>query len=175
MDRVKRRRKRPRRRIGIPKGMLQHITLDILRRGARSGVELMDEIEFYTDWRPSPGSVYPLLSKLEEQGLIEYVESDDPSLKRYALTKSGVQLLEEHRKFKPNLRSRYHSIQKIYWKLFEGMDEPLFETYLSFLKTIEKIHPLIKDNPEMSLRIREVLLEVSTKVEKVYNLLEKEK
>jgi len=155
--------------------MLRHITLNILKKEPISGTELMDEIEYYTDWRPSPGSVYPLLSKLEEQGLIELVESDDPTLKRYILTKSGIQLLEEYRKFEPNIRSRYHSIQKIYWKLFEGMDETLFETYSRFLKAIEEIHLLIKDNPEASSMIQKLLIEASKKLEKIFKELEKQK
>ncbi len=135
----------------------------------------MDEIEYYTDWRPSPGSVYPLLSKLEKQGLIELVESDDPTLKRYALTKSGLQLIEAYRKFEPNIRSRYHSIQKIYWKLFEGMNEDLFETFSRLLKAIEEIHLLIKDNTEASSMIQKLLLEASKKVEKIFEELEKQK
>jgi DNA-binding PadR family transcriptional regulator len=155
--------------------MLRHITLNILTKEPISGTELMDEIEYYTDWRPSPGSVYPLLSKLAEQGLIELVESDDPTLKRYILTKLGIQLLEEYRKFEPNIRSRYHSIQKIYWKLFEGMDDHLFETYSRFLKAIEEIHLLIKDNPEASSMIQKLLIEASKKVEKIFEELEKQK
>jgi len=133
----------------------------------------MDEIEYYTDWRPSPGSVYPLLSKLEKAGLIELVELDEPSLKRYSLTKAGIKVIEERRKMEPNLRSHFHSIQKIHWKLFEGMHENLFENYSRLLKAIEKIHPLIKNNPEASSRIQELLLETAKKVENISRQLEK--
>jgi DNA-binding PadR family transcriptional regulator len=174
MDRIGSRRRRTR-RIGIPKGMLRHITLDILKRIPMSGIELMDEIEYYSDWKPSPGSVYPLLSKLEEQGLIEFVESDDPYLKRYALTKTGIKVIEERRKLGPNIRSHFHSIQKIHWKFFEGMDENLFENYSMLLKAIEKIHPLIKNNPEASSRVQKLILEASKEIDKIYRQLEKQK
>ena len=165
-------RRHLRKRIGIPKGILRHIILTIIKRKSMSGTELMDEIEYYTDWRPSPGSVYPLLSKLEEEGLIELVESDDPSLKRYALTKTGIKIIEERIKLDPNIRSRFYSIQKIRWRLFEGMQENLFEIYSRLIKAIEKIHPLIKNNPEASSRIQELLLETSKKIEMLKTQME---
>ena len=102
------------------------------------------------------------------------MESDDPTLKRYGLTESGIQLLEEYGKFEPNIRSRYHSIQKIFWKLFEGMDEALFEAYSKFVKAIEEVHFLIKDNPEASSIIQEHLLDASKKVEKIHEELKKQ-
>ena len=92
------RKKRLMKRVGVPKGMLRHIILNTLRRDPMSGSELMDEMEYYTDWRPSPGSIYPLLAKLDEQGLIELVKSEDLSLKRYALTSAGIKAVKEHRK-----------------------------------------------------------------------------
>jgi DNA-binding PadR family transcriptional regulator len=147
--------------------MLRHITLDIIQRKPMSGSELMEEIEYYTDWRPSPGSVYPLLSKLDEQGLIESVESEDPSLKRYVLTSSGIEAVEEHRRLEPHIRSRYHSIQKIYWKLFRGMNGDLFETYLRLSKALEKAHPLLEKDPETASRIQDLLRETAEKIEEI--------
>lgn len=165
-------KRHPRRQIGIPKGMLFHITLSILKRASMSGIELMDEIEYYTDWRPSPGSVYPLLSKLEEQRLITPVESEDPTLKRYGLTPTGVQAVEEYRKLASHVRSRYHSIHKMYWRLFEGMREELFEAQSSLFKAIEKIHPLLKNDLDASSRIRELLLETVKEIEKINRQVE---
>lgn len=154
--------------------MLHNITLGILKREPMSGIELMDEIEDYTDWRPSPGSIYPLLSKLEEQGQIKPIESDEPSLKRYALTQSGMTTLEENRKLEPHIRSRFHSIQKVYWKLVEGMHEDLFETQSQLLNAIEKIHPLLKNNPEASSKIQRVLRETAEKIDDIHRQLVKQ-
>jgi len=153
--------------------MLRNITLSILKREPMSGIELMEEIEEYTDWRPSPGSIYPLLSSFEKRGLIKPIESDDPSLKRYALTQSGITALEEHRKLEPHIRSRFYSIQKIRWILFEGMDEGLFESQSRLLKTIEKINPLLKSSPEASSNVQKLLQEVTEKVEEIHRQLVK--
>lgn len=44
----------------------------LLSGGPKNGVELMDGVETITRgwWRPTPGSVYPLLEKLVEEGTI---------------------------------------------------------------------------------------------------------
>ena len=47
--------------------------LVMLKRKPRNGAELMDEMEGMSQgwWRPSPGSVYPLLEELTKEGLIQ--------------------------------------------------------------------------------------------------------
>ncbi len=92
------RHRRPRRRIGVPKGMLRHITLNILSQEPMSGSELTEQIYDYTDWRPSPGSMYPLLASLQEKDLIMPHEDEDKTLKRFTLTDEGIRLVEIHKR-----------------------------------------------------------------------------
>ncbi|MCW4013017.1 MAG: PadR family transcriptional regulator, partial [Candidatus Bathyarchaeota archaeon] len=66
--------------IGVPRGMLRPITLILLNEKPMSGSEIAEEIEYYAEWKPSPGSIYPLLSSLQETGFIEPNEDSDPSL-----------------------------------------------------------------------------------------------
>ena len=144
--------------------------LNILnRKGVVSGTELMDEIENYTDLRPSHESIYPLLTKCEKQGLIELVKSDYLAYKRCALTKRGVRLIEKFRQQESNIKSRYLSIQKSYWKLLKGMQENLFEDYSSLLKAIEK------NNTESTERIQNLSLEASNGTNKIVRQLEKKR
>ncbi|MGC2289946.1 MAG: PadR family transcriptional regulator [Thermoplasmata archaeon] len=44
----------------------------ILRRQARNGAEIIDDMEVMTHgwWRPSPGSVYPLLEEMVSDGTL---------------------------------------------------------------------------------------------------------
>lgn len=44
----------------------------VLSRGSQTGAELIDEIERLTRgwWRPSPGSIYPLLDQMAQDGVI---------------------------------------------------------------------------------------------------------
>ena len=52
---------------------LRGIVLVLLARGPKNGAELIDEVErmSHGHWRPSPGSIYPLLEELLQNGAIE--------------------------------------------------------------------------------------------------------
>ena len=51
---------------------LRNWVLRILSRRPRNGAEIMDDMELMTQgwWRPSPGSVYPLLEEMVAEGAI---------------------------------------------------------------------------------------------------------
>jgi DNA-binding PadR family transcriptional regulator len=86
----------------VPKGFLRYQVLELLNEKPLSGSEIMNEIEKKTNgcWRPSPGSVYPLLAWLQDNGYIKEVPAQESGIKRYTLTDKGKQLLEEQRKLK---------------------------------------------------------------------------
>ena len=60
--------------------------LSLLESSPKNGAELMDAMEEMSQgwWRPSPGSVYPLLEQLVKEGVVEK-QADN----RYALTEKG--------------------------------------------------------------------------------------
>jgi DNA-binding PadR family transcriptional regulator len=60
--------------------------LSLLQDSPKNGAEIMDSIEEMSQgwWRPSPGSIYPLLNELEKDGDIKKLQDG-----RYALTDSG--------------------------------------------------------------------------------------
>jgi DNA-binding PadR family transcriptional regulator len=57
---------------------VRNALLLLLAEEPRNGYQLMQEIEQRSDgrWRPSPGSVYPALSQLEDEGLIRNVQAE---------------------------------------------------------------------------------------------------
>lgn len=61
--------------------------LVVLQKGPKNGAEIMDAMESGSRgwWRPSPGSVYPMLEQLSREGLIVRRESDG----RYEVTPQG--------------------------------------------------------------------------------------
>ena len=63
----------------------------ILQQSPNNGAEIIDKIEMATQgwWKPSPGSVYPLLEELKKEGSINKREDG-----RYELTSKGKQELE---------------------------------------------------------------------------------
>ncbi|MGC8538420.1 MAG: PadR family transcriptional regulator [Candidatus Micrarchaeia archaeon] len=53
------------------RGALRPLIISMLSELPRNGPELMDAIENIYGWRPSPGSIYPILDELESEGIIE--------------------------------------------------------------------------------------------------------
>lgn len=67
----------------------------LLAEKPRNGYQIMQEIEERSEgvWRPSPGSVYPTLQQLEDEGLVRSKESGGQRL--LELTDAGHTALEE--------------------------------------------------------------------------------
>jgi DNA-binding PadR family transcriptional regulator len=89
----------------VPKGFIRYHVLEALSQKPMSGSELMDDIERHTGgfWKPSPGSIYPLLSWLQDNGCIKELPVEN-GLKRYELTESGKSLLDEQKKIRKQFR-----------------------------------------------------------------------
>ncbi len=69
--------------------------LMLLAEEPRNGYQLMQTIEERSDgsWRPSPGSVYPVLSQLEDEGLVRATEREGSRL--FELTDTGRERVAE--------------------------------------------------------------------------------
>lgn len=94
-----------------PKGLLRYRVLEMLSEKPMSGSEIMDRIEEETRgaWRPSPGSIYPLLTWLHEKGFVNALPRDESGVKRYELTEKGRKLLEDKGKIREKLVERMAS------------------------------------------------------------------
>jgi DNA-binding PadR family transcriptional regulator len=71
------------------------LILSSLADGAKHGYALTKDIEQFAGVRLAPGTLYEALSRLEGQGLIEALASDDRR-RPYQLTAAGVQALRAH-------------------------------------------------------------------------------
>lgn len=78
------------------RGAIKGGVLRLLSERPMHGYELISEFEERSGgrWRPSPGSVYPLLAQLEDEGLVRSI--DDGGRKRFELTDEGRMWLAEH-------------------------------------------------------------------------------
>jgi DNA-binding PadR family transcriptional regulator len=85
------------RRRRMRRGDVRAALLVLLDEAPQNGYGLMQEIERRSDgvWRPSPGSVYPALAQLEDEGLVRAEEED--GRKQFVLTDAGRAHVEEHR------------------------------------------------------------------------------
>ena len=77
------------------RGDIRTAALLLLAEEPRNGYQIMQEVEERSDgaWRPSPGSVYPALQQLEDEGLVRSEEID--GRKAFQLTDAGRALLAE--------------------------------------------------------------------------------
>ena len=86
-----------RRRQWFGAGDMKYVILKLLRDKPRHGYEVMKELEerMHGCYSPSPGTVYPTLQWLEDEGLV--VARDVDGKKVYEITDTGRTFLDEHK------------------------------------------------------------------------------
>lgn len=79
------------------RGDVRAAILALLDEEPRNGYQVIQEIEERTQgvWKPSPGSVYPALQVLVDEGLVR--EADADGKRTFALTDEGRAHVAEHR------------------------------------------------------------------------------
>ena len=79
------------------RGDVRAVILSILAEGPNTGYGLIKQIEERSEgtWRPSPGSVYPTLQQLVDEGLIVASGGDGRS-NEYSITEAGTAHVAEH-------------------------------------------------------------------------------
>jgi DNA-binding PadR family transcriptional regulator len=79
------------------RGDVRAAMLVLLEESPQNGYQLIQEIERRSDglWKPSPGSVYPALQQLEDEGLVRAIEQD--GRRSYELTDEGRAYVADNR------------------------------------------------------------------------------
>jgi DNA-binding PadR family transcriptional regulator len=77
------------------RGDIRAAVLALLAEKPAHGYEMIKELDERTEgaWRPSPGSIYPTLQLLEDEGLIK--GTDDAGKRRFELTDEGREVQDE--------------------------------------------------------------------------------
>jgi len=93
---------------GVPRGLLRFLVLKLLKEKPMSGAEIVEEIERETGgrWKPSPGSIYPLLAWLQDKDYTKELPKEESGMKRYKLTDRGEKFFEEQARFGERLRKK---------------------------------------------------------------------
>jgi DNA-binding PadR family transcriptional regulator len=76
---------------------MKYVILKLLRDNPMHGYEVMKALEEHTHgcYKPSPGTVYPTLQWLEDEGLVRSEEV--VSKKVYSITEAGEEFLKENK------------------------------------------------------------------------------
>jgi DNA-binding PadR family transcriptional regulator len=114
--------------------------LGLLKNTPMSGSEIMMRVEEQTEglWKPSPGSIYPLLAWFKENDYTKEITTVEKGIKRYALTEKGERFFEEQIKQKETIQKKLArapffqlflnartraKLQKPFWRFIRGMME----------------------------------------------------
>jgi DNA-binding PadR family transcriptional regulator len=105
-----------------------------------TGSQIIDEIERITlgMWRPSPGSIYPALDQLEEDGLVR-ISKVDGWKKYYELTEKGKQELEKIENGGiSDVVSQMEFVSRYLIENYERMDEKQKRKIVELLEELKK-------------------------------------
>jgi DNA-binding PadR family transcriptional regulator len=108
-------------------GDLKYVILRLLEEKPRHGYEIIKELEdrFSGAYSPSPGTVYPTLTMLEDLGYAK-VSPDESGRKVYSITPEGSAYLAEH-------STTVDSIFERIARFVEGfLDEPMMDVNHAF-------------------------------------------
>jgi DNA-binding PadR family transcriptional regulator len=147
------------------RGDVRTAVLILLAEEPRNGYQLMQTIEERSDgrWRASPGSVYPTLAQLEDEGLIRGIERDGTKL--FELTDAGREQAEQHAgrtapweedeesdgRSIPEIASLIIQIGKAAWQVAqEGNERQVEKACETLAETRRALYRILAEEPETS-------------------------
>ncbi|ADX81697.1 PadR family transcriptional regulator [Saccharolobus islandicus] len=125
------------------KGRLRLMTLWLLWQSPKRGIDIIDDINkmSWGFWKPSPGSIYPLLNKMVEEGTIERTSDG-----KYKITAKGIEEIKEILPIK-QINSIEDSIQELEGlaQFFKEVEKnKLFEYKERILNAVKEIEEAVK-------------------------------
>ena len=142
--------------LSIPRGFMEMHILRILDK-PHYGYEIMKHIaEECVYWKPSPGSVYPMLQKLNDAGFI--AEKPKGKRKIYILTKEGEERIKRFEQHKAEMRQKMMAMFRMIGaehgrELWKGLD--VFEKIRKDPAKLKKAMRLKEDFQRKLQRIAE--------------------
>ncbi len=166
----------------IPKGFLRYKTLELLGDAPMSGSEISEEIKRRTagQWKPGPGSIYPLLAWLQKNGYATEQPVEKSGIKRYVLTETGRQLLDEQKKISSMPENKEKSmafcLMDLLW--FDGQDEMAEDLHRSMVRLVSVLGEFNgimnqKLSKKASMDVKDTVDEAAKKIEAINASLKK--
>jgi DNA-binding PadR family transcriptional regulator len=168
----------------VPKGFLRFQVLRLLSEKPLSGSEIMGEIEKRTNgyWKPSPGSIYPLLAWLQDKGYIKETAEQESGTKRYTLTEQGKAFYEEHVKSREEMRKRFSRfgpgpgfMGPMWFEFYPERAKELRSATKDLAVAVWKLRDVLRQeySEETAEEARKVLEEAAKKIEDITKKLQK--
>src|SRR5882672_10791062 len=144
-------------------GHLKFVILRLLDEKPRHGYEIIKEIEdrFGGAYSPSPGTVYPTLTMLEDMGYAK-ASTDEGGRKVYSFTPDGAAYLKEH-------STTVDSIFERIAQFMEGfLDTPMMEVNSAFRRVAKSAYSTasrhVNDKAKLE-KIRDALAKAAAELE----------
>ncbi len=101
---------------GKERSILMIYILHSLMQRPKSGYDMLREIEEKTGgrWKPSKGTLYPLLKSLENEGLIKVTKTDARSKSIFGLTAEGKNILRHMQKHRDESRKKFLMFRELF-------------------------------------------------------------
>jgi DNA-binding PadR family transcriptional regulator len=143
-------------------GDMKYVILKLLAKRPMHGYEVMKELEEETHgcYKPSPGTVYPTLQWLEDEGLVsaETVEGK----KVYSITDAGRAFLETNKSTVEDI------FERVTGTIEQLVSEPMPEVNRAMGKLVGQVYRTVwrlGNDDEKKRRIAEILERVTQEVE----------
>jgi len=166
---------------GVPRGLLRFLVLNMLIKKPMSGVEIVEVIEKETGgrWKPSSGSIYPLLAQLHDRGYTTESPSEETGIKRYALTAKGKTFFEKQISFGQKLLAKLEFLVPLLIggfqfdsndeKILSGVREPAQRVVVTLLdlRAMESYQLTVQDSKEVERILTKCADELEEIVKKI--------
>jgi len=158
--------------------------LRLLKLKPMSGSEIMGEIQTETGgrWKPSPGSIYPLLAWLQDNGYIRELPKEENGTKRYSLAEQGEKFLEEQEELKEKILKRVEFMAPPFFGGFWfsphfGKLRDIQEPLRRFIGALFNLRRTLEENlTDQAIReVGEFLNSTAEKIDEISKKLEEEK
>src|SRR5207248_575027 len=145
------------------RGDVKYVLLDLLREGPRHGYDMIKELEQRSGglYSPSPGSVYPTLQMLEDQGLVTSTTVDGK--RTYRLTDAGYAFIEERKERTHDARGRSWLESEHFREEMRSMGREAGELARSLRHAVRSYTP----DPNQMKEIRDVIAETRKRIEAI--------
>lgn len=170
------------RTVGVPRGLLRFLVLKMLSEKPMSGTEIIEEIETQTgSWKPSPGSIYPLLSWMLKKGFTKELPRDERGFKRYCYTEEGKLFLDQQIEVGQDFMKKIEFLAPMLVGGFNlGCNNKQFLQSKESAKKLVKSFIFLRQNLDSvtekdAKELSEILEQGSAKIEKIVQRIKNEK
>ncbi len=149
-----------RRRQWFGAGDMKYVMLKLLKDKPRHGYEIMKALEerMHGCYSPSPGTVYPTLQWLEDEGLVKAKEVDGKKV--YEITPEGLKFLDEHKDV----------VEDIFDRVSDAVDQALGGAMIDVNQNVARLMKTVyrrgwRASDEIRKQIAEILARAAKEIE----------